>query len=163
MHQRVILRNVFEHWKLYVVHKLHARRGTYKANYFYHRKLKKKVLNALSKNVLLKWEHIVSLMNNCAKNKSVISVNDVKAEKHYRKVLLKRYFKHWCNYISIINKKKEHAERITTYYNLHCLKRYIKNWKIYVMLQREKKIMHEKVDEVTLIKYYNSNYLLSDW
>ena len=149
-HDRVLLRNDFEHWKIYVIHKLHTRRATYKADYFYHKKLEKKVLNALSRNVLLKWKHIVSLTNKYT-NKSIIVMNYEKAKKHYSKFLLRKYFKCWSCYILMIRKERTLLERAVIFHNVYCLKKYIINWKLYVLLQNRKKVTRNKINEVILI------------
>nr|XP_034188032.1 uncharacterized protein LOC117607902 isoform X1 [Osmia lignaria] len=152
-HNRRILRNVFEHWKIYVIHKLHTRRDMYKANYYYNKKLQKMVLNILSKNVLLKWQHIVLSTNNYSNNIAP-SVNYMKAEKHYTKTLLKQYFTFWLKYISIKNRKKILLEKAVTLYNIHFLKKCIFNWKIYVMQQRQKKAMQDRA-----YKFYTKGIL----
>lgn len=146
----MILRNVFGYWKIYVIHKLHTRRAKYKADYFYHKKLQKKVLNALSKNVLLKWKNIVSFMDKCT-NDPIVSVNYKKAETHYSKSLLRNYFKYWNNFVSMTNKKRALLEKSVAFYNIYCLKNCITNWKLYVALQKEKKIIKDKIDKVMLL------------
>lgn len=132
---------------MYVVHKLHTRRSTYKAEYFYRQRLQKKVLNALSKNVLLKWKHIVSSTNNCT-NKFAISVNCTKAETHYTKALLKQHFTRWCDYIATRHRKNALLQKANTFHNLYCLKKCIINWKVYIV---QGKILQNKMDEVISI------------
>ncbi|XP_076396520.1 uncharacterized protein LOC143265893 [Megachile rotundata] len=152
-YNREILRNVFEHWKMYVIHKLHARRAMFKASYFYNKKLRKMILNTLSKNVLLKWQHIVFPTNKYS-NEVVSPTNYIKLETYYNNALLKRYFIFWVNYTSIRNKKKLLLEKAVTFYNSRCLKKCIFIWKIYVMQQRQKKTMQNKV-----LKFYAKGIL----
>ncbi|XP_026666638.1 protein SFI1 homolog [Ceratina calcarata] len=140
---RAILKNVFEHWKMYVIHKLHRRRVTYKANYFYQMKLQRKVLNALSKNVLLKWEQIVSSMDKC--NDISEASPECKIDRiHYSQYLLRKSFKYWCNYIGIMNKKKALLEKAVQFHNSYCLKKCIINWKIFLTLQKKKRYRIEQ-------------------
>lgn len=150
-HRKVILRNAFEHWKIYVVHKLHARRAKYKANYFHSKKLQKKVLNALSKNVLLKWEGIVLSMNDNT-NKSIVSVNCRKTETHCFNFFLGKYFKHWSYYVTLRKEKKILLEKAIAFYDLQCLKKCIINWKTFVILQKQEKVLQNKITEVMLKK-----------
>ncbi|XP_076293840.1 uncharacterized protein LOC143215533 isoform X2 [Lasioglossum baleicum] len=124
---RVILRNVFEHWKMYIVHKLHTRRDVYKADYFYHKKLQKKVLSALSKNVLLKWKNIVSSTYNCTNKSTISRSNCKKTETHHSKTML--------------------LEKAIAFYNLRCLKKCVVCWKMYVNNQHEKKLIQDKTDK----------------
>lgn len=147
MHDTVIVRKVFEHWKIYVIHKLRTRRATYKAHYFYCKKQQKKVFKVLSNNVLLKWKLIVSPTENNT-NKFTISVNGIKAEVQYIKILLKRYFTYWYKYIMIKHEKSIMLKRAITYYNLNCLKKCITNWKIHIVQKKKKKIIQDKVDKV---------------
>lgn len=132
-----------------MIHKLRTRRATYKADYVYHRKLQKKVLNALSKNVLLKWKHIVSSTDNCS-DKFAISISYTKAEMHYAKIVARQYFARWCKYIALKRKKDVLLKTAIAFDNTHCLKKCMVHWKVYVAQQRRKQIMQDKVNKTTI-------------
>ncbi|XP_078052204.1 uncharacterized protein LOC144478309 [Augochlora pura] len=156
-HDRIVLRNVFQHWKKYVIHKLHTRRDVYKANYFYYAKLKKKVLNALSKNVLFKWKYIVSSTYNCTSKSTISKTNYTKAETHHNKVLLKQYFSRWREFIAIRFNETMLLEKAIAFYNLCCLRKCIICWRMYLQHRQEKKLMEDKSDKAN--KFYENMIL----
>lgn len=119
-------------------------------------------MNTLSKNVLLKWKHIV-LSTNDSCNKFTISENDKKTELYYSKFLLSKYFKYWCNYITMIKKKEELLQKVVTFHNLYCLKKCIINWKIYILLRKRKEIEKNKINKVTLNnQHFNYDFFFFD-
>ncbi|XP_076643866.1 uncharacterized protein LOC143354049 [Halictus rubicundus] len=135
-----MLRNVFKHWKMYVVHKLHARRDVYKADYFYYKKLQKKVLSALSKNVLFKWKNIVSSTYDCTNKLRISKLKCKKAEAHLNKALLQQF-------VTIKFNETMLLEKAIAFYNLYCLKKCIVHWKMYINNQHEKKLIQDRTDK----------------
>lgn len=111
-------------------------------------------MNILSKNVLLKWKHIV-LSTNDSCNKFT---NYKKIELYYYKFLLRKYFKYWCNYIALIKKKEKLLKKVVTFHNLYCLKKCIINWKLYVLLRKREEIEENKINEVILNNNQHFNY-----
>ncbi|XP_076163902.1 uncharacterized protein LOC143144906, partial [Ptiloglossa arizonensis] len=90
-------------------------------------------------------------------NKFTISVNGIKAEVQYIKILLKRYFTYWYKYIMIKHEKSIMLKRAITYYNLNCLKKCITNWKIHIVQKKKKKIIQDKVDKAH--RFYSKSIL----
>ncbi|XP_076381976.1 uncharacterized protein LOC117224260 [Megalopta genalis] len=139
---------------MYAIHKLHTRRDVYKANYFYYKKLQKKVLNALSKNVLFKWKYIVSSTYECTNKLTISKLNCTKAETHHNKVILRQYFSRWYEFITIRFNETMLLEKAIAFHNLCCLKKCIICWKIYLQYQQGKKLVKDKSDKVLVQKIF---------
>ncbi|KAI4480523.1 hypothetical protein M0804_010076 [Polistes exclamans] len=79
---KLILRQFLESWKIYAIYKLRRRKTICEINHIYRVRLKRNVLNILSKNI-------------------------IKCNEHYNKVMQRRYFRLWIRYTEIITMNRK--------------------------------------------------------
>lgn len=147
-YDNLVRRKLFKTWQRYVKRKLSSRKFMYKAKFFHAMRIKQKVFNALSKNVIR------------CKN-SDIAIQKLKL--FYKRLLIINVWNEWIKLIDEKNdlELKNNLSLATSFYKENIVRKCLKNLVLHKTTELKKKALKLKLDD--FCKAYYCKKYLTEW